>query len=102
MRVHNGRVGRYGPPEDIVRVRKVNDYDLVLLVDLLAHTDEVVRLECQRLQTSGISACRPAQSMTRRSTENEIDAGCTPTLDSWRCSQNEMGFWASMVFEDLG
>lgn len=31
-----------------------------------------------------------------------MDAGCTPTLESCRCSQNEMGFWASMVVEDFG
>ena len=28
---------------------------------------------------------------------NEMDAGCTPKLESWRCSQNAMGFEISMV-----
>ena len=28
---------------------------------------------------------------------NEMDAGWTPKLESWRCSQKAMGFEASMV-----
>ena len=40
--MHNSRVCRDGSPQDIVRVRKVDDDDLVLLVDLFTDTYEVV------------------------------------------------------------
>ena len=30
---------------------------------------------------------------------NEMDAGCTPRLESWRCSQKAMGFEVSMAVE---
>jgi len=33
----------------------------------------------------------------RRHAWNEMEAGWTPTLESWRCSQNVIGFEASMV-----
>ena len=48
--MHDGRVGANWPSEDIVGVRKVDDNNLVLLVDLFTHTNEVVRLECQGLR----------------------------------------------------
>ncbi len=48
--MHDSRVGTNWPPEDIVGVRKVDDDDLVLLIDLFAHTNEVVRLKCQGLR----------------------------------------------------
>ena len=48
--MHNGRIGANWPPEDIVGVGKVDDDDLVLLVDLFTHTNEVVRLKCQGLR----------------------------------------------------
>ena len=44
MRVHNGRIGRYWSPENIIGIRKVDDDDLVGLVDLLPHANEVVGL----------------------------------------------------------
>ena len=44
VRVHNGRVGRDWSPEDIIGIREVYDDDLVGLVDLLAHANEVVGL----------------------------------------------------------
>ncbi len=44
MGVHNGRVGGDWSPEDIVGICEVDDDDLVGVVDLLADTDEVVRL----------------------------------------------------------
>ena len=44
MRVHNGRIGRDWSPENIIGIRKVDDDDLVGLVDLFPYTDEVVRL----------------------------------------------------------
>jgi hypothetical protein len=43
--MHNGRIGTDWSPEDIVGVREVNDDDLILLIDLFAHTDKMVRLE---------------------------------------------------------
>jgi hypothetical protein len=42
--MHNGRIGTDWSPEDIVSVREVDDDDLILLVDLFAYTDEMVRL----------------------------------------------------------
>lgn len=30
-------------------------------------------------------------------TWKEIEVGCTPILDSWRCSENAMGFAAAML-----
>jgi hypothetical protein len=44
--VHDGRVGTNWPPEHIVGVGKVDDDDLVLLINLFTHTNEVVRFEC--------------------------------------------------------
>ena len=40
--VHNGRVGSDWSSEDIIGIGKVNDDDLVLFVDFLSYTDEVV------------------------------------------------------------
>ncbi len=42
VRVHNGRVCRDWSPEDIVGIGEVNDDDLVSLIDLFPHTDEMV------------------------------------------------------------
>jgi hypothetical protein len=47
--MHNGGIGTDWPPEDIVGVGEVNDNDLILLIDLFAHTDKVVGLEGQSL-----------------------------------------------------
>lgn len=44
MRMHDGRVGGDWSPEDIVGIGEVDDYDLVGLVDLLPHANEVVGL----------------------------------------------------------
>lgn len=44
--MHDGGVGTYWPPKDIVGVRQVDDNNLILLIDLFAHTDEMVRFEC--------------------------------------------------------
>lgn len=44
VRMHNGRVGRYWPPEDIVRIGEVYDDDLVGFIDLFPNADEVVGL----------------------------------------------------------
>ena len=43
--MHDGRIGADWPPEDIAGVREVDDDHLILLIDLFAHTDEIVRLE---------------------------------------------------------
>ena len=43
--MHDGRVGTDWSPEDIVGVREVNNDDLILLIDLFAHANKVVRLE---------------------------------------------------------
>ncbi len=47
--MHDGRVGANWPPKNIVGVREIDDDDLVLFIDLFAHTNEVVRLKCQGL-----------------------------------------------------
>lgn len=47
--MHNGRIGTNWPPKDIVGVRKVDNDNLILLVDLFSHTYEMVGLECQSL-----------------------------------------------------
>ena len=44
--MHDGRISTDWSPKDIVGVREVDDYNLILLVDLFAHTDKMVRLEC--------------------------------------------------------
>lgn len=49
MRVHYRGVRGNGSPHDIVGVGEVNDHDLILLVDFLPNTDEVVGLEGQGL-----------------------------------------------------
>ena len=45
-RMHNGRISTDWSPKDIMGIREVDDDNLILLVDLFAHTDEMVRLEC--------------------------------------------------------
>ena len=47
--MHDGRVSTNWPPENIVGVGKVDDDDLVLLIDLFTYANEVVRFECQGL-----------------------------------------------------
>lgn len=42
-----------------------------------------------------VSTYTYASKLSRRLTWNEIDAGWTPRLESWRCSQNAMGFEVS-------
>ena len=43
--MHDGRVGTDRSPDDIVGVRKLNDGNLIPLIDLFAHADKMVRLE---------------------------------------------------------
>jgi hypothetical protein len=43
--MHDGRIGANWSPEDIVGVGEVDDYDLILLINLFAHTDEMVGFE---------------------------------------------------------
>jgi hypothetical protein len=43
--MHDSRIRAYWPPEDIVGVRQVDYDNLILLIDLFAHTNEMVRLE---------------------------------------------------------
>ena len=47
--MHDGGIGTDWPSKDIVGVGEVNDNDLILLVDLFAHTDKMVGLKGQRL-----------------------------------------------------
>lgn len=47
--MHDGGIGTDWPPEDIVGVGEVNDDDLILLIDLFAHTDKMVGLKGQSL-----------------------------------------------------
>lgn len=44
--MHDGGVSTDWSPKDIMGVREVDDDNLVLLIDLFAHTDEMVGLEC--------------------------------------------------------
>ncbi len=43
--MHDGRIGTNWSPEDIIGVGEVNDYDLILLINLFAHTDKMVGFE---------------------------------------------------------
>lgn len=43
--MHDGGISTDWSPEDIVGVGKVNDDDLILLIDLFAHTDKMVGLK---------------------------------------------------------
>jgi hypothetical protein len=47
--MHDGGIGTDWPPEDIVGVGEVNNDDLILLIDLFAHTDKMVGLKGQSL-----------------------------------------------------
>ena len=47
-RMHDGRVGGDGSSNGIGRVVHVDDDDLMRLADLLAHTNELVRLHGER------------------------------------------------------
>lgn len=49
LRVHDSRVGRDRPPHKVVGICQVDDDDLVLLIDLLSHTYEVITLKSQVL-----------------------------------------------------
>jgi hypothetical protein len=49
VRVHNGRVCRDGSPKDIVGVGEVDDYNLVLFVNLLTYTNKVIRFQSKCL-----------------------------------------------------
>lgn len=51
VRVHDCRIRCDGSSKDIVRVCKVNNDNLILLVDFLSDTDEVVAFKCQSLQS---------------------------------------------------
>lgn len=42
--IHDGAVGRDGPPDWVGGVRHVHDHHLVLLAHLLSDADELVRL----------------------------------------------------------
>ena len=50
-RVHDGRVGGDWAPDRVLRVRHVDDDHLRCVVDLLAHTDELVRLHGESGET---------------------------------------------------
>ena len=52
VRMHYGRVGRYRSAYYIVCVCKVDDDDLVLLIDLFPHTDKVVGLKSKGLENT--------------------------------------------------
>ena len=43
--MHDGRISTDWSPKDIGGAREVDDDDLILIVDLFAHADEMVRLE---------------------------------------------------------
>jgi len=44
--IHDGRIGTNWSPKEIMNVQDVDDNNLILLVDLFLHSDEMVRLEC--------------------------------------------------------
>lgn len=58
LRVHNGGVRSNRSPEDIISVCKVDDNDLVLFVDFLAHANEMVAFERQGLHGASIRKTR--------------------------------------------
>jgi hypothetical protein len=98
--VHNGRVGSDGSAEDIIGICKVDNDDLVLLIDLFPYAYKVVRFKGQSLfkaeQGSSAGTTRILASIAVLRTWNEMEEGCTPRLESWRCSQKAMGFEVSM------
>ena len=42
-----------------------------------------------------VQAVHKVSMVSGQRTWNEIEPGCTPRLDSWRCSQNAIGFEVS-------
>ena len=48
--MHDGRVGGHGPAGGVAGIRHLDDHHLVLLADLLADTDELVRLHGQGVE----------------------------------------------------
>jgi hypothetical protein len=67
--MHDGGIGTDWPPEDIVGVGEVNDDDLILLIDLFAHTDKMVGLKGQGL-CDGLPCEQMKQMGTRRGRMN--------------------------------
>lgn len=47
--MHDGRIRRDGSSHEVVCICQVDDNDLILFVNLLSHTYEVITLECQVL-----------------------------------------------------
>ena len=45
VRMHNSRIRRDWSPQDVVGIRQVHNDNLILLIDLLPDTDEMVALE---------------------------------------------------------
>lgn len=100
MRMHYGRIGGDGAAEDIIGISKVDDHDLVLLIDLFPNANKSVGFERQSLDTkttSPLSLEYHTHELTRPRTWNEMEAGWTPTLESCKCSQKLIGFCASIL-----
>ena len=73
--MHYGRIGGDRSTHDIVGVCKVDDDDLVLFINLLSHTNEVVGLEGQCLARGMECECPDSEAATRVATDLEGD-GC--------------------------
>lgn len=53
--MHNSRIRRDWSPQHIIGIGEVDNYNLVLLVDLFSNTNEVVRFQRQSLGSKMLS-----------------------------------------------
>lgn len=63
--IHNGRVRRDRPPNHVVGVVHVNDYDLALLADFFADTDKSIRFHGQRVEPGVFPRSRESARVAR-------------------------------------
>ena len=55
VRMHNSRIRRDWSPQHIIGIGEVDNYNLVLFVDLFSNTNEVVRFQRQSLESKVLS-----------------------------------------------
>ena len=83
MWVHDGGVRCYGSSQDIVGVGKVDNHNLVLLVNLFADTNEVVALEGERLH--GNEKGENGERHVAQQKSNNNEPGTRSTQAERRC-----------------
>ena len=82
--VHDGRVCGDWPPHDLVRVREIDDHHIVLV----AHTDEVVRLERERLERDGCGLDAESGELTGDRGEERERGGVSEVTDETEASSS--------------